>query len=174
MKISVRILLIFLLLNIVIKCDAQKTYELLSKKTGKLNKTLIAGLPPSLKGMAALYSALGGTNCMDQQCALTTALGLGNQGSDGQKKLIQKYFPDDKVAKLVIGQDCYLSPSSSPSFSNFIFLSFLVNGDAVQVNYELDVLNHGDVKKISGPDIYIYKNQVFKNKKRVLYAWADK
>ncbi len=60
--------------------------------------------------MAALYSAMGGTNCIDQQCELTTALGLGSQGSEAQKALIQKYFPNDKAAMLVLGQECYLPP----------------------------------------------------------------
>ena len=135
---------------------------------------MVAGLPAYLKGLAALYSAMGGTNCIELQCELTTALGLGKQGSEAQKNLIKKYFPDDKVAKLVISQDCYLPPCTSFSFSNFLSLSFTVNSDNIQVNYELAILEHGSVKKINGPDIYLFKNQVFKNKKRVLYAWTDK
>ncbi len=117
---------------------------------------------------------MGGTDCIELHCELTSALGLGKQGSDAQKNMIKKYFPDDKVAQLVIGQDCYLSPSTSPSYSNFLTLSFTVNKNIIQVNYQLIVMNHGNVKKINGPDIYIFENHVFKNKKRVLYAWTDK
>lgn len=174
MKIKSRILLLLLPLLILITGHAQKSYILLSKKTGKINQSVIATLSPSLKGLAALYSAMGGTNCMELHCELTTFLGLGNQGSDAHKQLIEKYFPDDKAAKLVIGQDCYQPPNSSASFSNFISLSFIVMGDEIQVNYELEVFNHGTVKKIKGPDIYTLKNQVFKNKSRVLYAWTGK
>jgi hypothetical protein len=173
-KIKIGLLLMLQLLSFMAKAQAPKTYTLLSKKTGKLNVKLIESLPSSLKGMAALYGAMGGTNCIDQQCELTTALGLGNQGSEAQKSLIQKYFPNDKAAKLVLGQECYLPPTSSSSFSNFVSLSFTVTGEQVTVNYELDVLNHGVVKKIKGPDMYEFKNQTFRNTKRVLYAWTAK
>jgi hypothetical protein len=165
---------IFFLLCIVENSKAQKTYILISKKTEKLNKAVVTALPPYLKALAAFYSALGGTNCMDQECALTTALGLGKQGSDSQKSIIQKYFPDDKIARLVIGQDCYLPPNSSTSFSNFSSLNFVTIGEDVRVNYVLNVFENGNMKVINGPDIYLYKGQVFKNTKRVLYAWADK
>ena len=174
MKMIISILLPLLPFRFMAESQAPKTYTLLSQKTGKLNVKMVESLPPSLKGMAALYSAMGGTNCIDQQCDLTTALGLGSQGSEAQKALIKKYFPDDKAALLVIGQDCYLPPDSSSSFSNFVSLSFAVNGDQVTVNYELDVLNHGVIKKIKGPDIYEFKNQVYKNVRRVLYAWTAK
>jgi len=169
-----RFLLQVLLLTISIHTHAQKTYTLISKKTEKIDRTTVTRLPPALKGLAAFYSAMGGTDCLDLECRLTIALGLGKQGSEAQKMLIQKYFPDDKAAKLVLGQDCYLAPSSSSSFSNFKFLSFTVNGDNIQVNYNLAVYDHGNMKIIGGPDIYTFKNEVFKNKKRVLYAWTDK
>jgi hypothetical protein len=174
MKIRIGILFLLLLISFLAKSQSAKTYTLISKKTGKLNVKLIESLPPSLKGMAALYSAMGGTNCIDQQCELTTALGLGNQGSEAQKALIHKYFPNDKAAILLIGQDCYLPPDSSASFSNFVSLAFTVNEDQVTVNYELNVLNHGVVKKIQGPDMYEFKNQVYRNTRRVLYAWTAK
>ncbi len=168
--------LIFLL-PLLFECSAghaQKTYSLIPIKTKKINKALITGLPEYLKGLAALYSAMGGTDCIELNCELTSALGLGKQGSDAQKNMIKKYFPDDKVANLVIGQDCYLPPNTSSSFSNFESLSFTVNKNIIQVNYQLTVIDHGNVKKINGPDIYIFENQVFRNKKRVLYAWTDK
>jgi hypothetical protein len=108
--------LVSLTLILYTNSRAQKTYTLISKKTGKLNASYVATLPPSLKALAAFYSAMGGTNCVDLQCELTTALGLGAQGSEAQKTLIRKYFPDDKAAKLVLGQDCYLPPCTSVSF----------------------------------------------------------
>ena len=174
MKTILRFLQIIFLLFIFENSLAQKTYTLISKTTEKLNKPVVTSLPPYLKGLAALYSAMGGTNCMDLECTLTTALGLGKQGSDAQKMLIQKYFPDDKAAKLVIGQDCYLAPNSASTFSNFASLSFVVSGENVRVDYALKVYEQGNLKVINGPDIYVFKNQIFKNKKRVLYAWVDK
>jgi hypothetical protein len=168
---------LFFLLLLLFECpasQAQKTYTLIPIKTKKINSALISGLPEYLKGLAALYSAMGGTDCIELHCELTSALGLGKQGSDEQKNMIKKYFPDDKVAKLIIGQDCYLPPNTSSSYSNFTSLSFTVNKNIIQVNYQLTVIEHGNVKNINGPDIYIFENQVFKNKKRVLYAWTDK
>jgi hypothetical protein len=174
MKPIVRFLLVIILLAFLTTGRAQKTYTLISKKTEKINKAVVTSLPPYLKALAAFYSAMGGTNCLDLECDLTLALGLGKQGSDAQKKLIEKYFPDDKAAQLILGQDCYLPPGSSSSFSNFSALSFMVNGENVQVNYLLHVYDHGNMKVLQGPDIYIFKNEVFKNKKRVLYAWTSK
>ena len=168
------LLLNLLLLSILSGSQAQKTYDLIPKKSGKVNNKLAASLPTNIKAMAAFYSAMGGTDCLEQECVLTTALGLGKQGSDQQKALIKKYFPDDKAANLVLGQDCYLPPASSTSFSNFLSLSIVVNQDTVNVYYRLAIYDHGNMKKIQGPDRYLYKNQVFKNKKRVLYAWTDK
>jgi len=164
----------FLFLIFLNASHAQKMYDLIPKMSSKVNNKLAAKLPPNLRALAAFYSAMGGTDCLEQECVLTTALGLGNQGSNEQKALIQKYFPEDKVAKLVLGQNCYLPPGSSSSFSNFLSLSLTVNGSSVTVNYRLAVYDHGNRKIIQGPDIYQFANQVFINKKRVLYAWADK
>jgi hypothetical protein len=174
MKPFTQLLFVLLFLFFHMLGYSQKTYTLIPIKTKKIDKSVVVGLPDYLKGLAAFYSAMGGTDCIELQCDLTSALGLGKQGSDAQKNLIRKYFPEDKVAKLVIGQDCYVSPNGSSSFSDFHALSFTVTGEIIQVNYQLAVLEHGNVKNINGPDIYIFKNQVFKNKKRVLYAWTDK
>ena len=174
MKRNMGFLLSLSLLVFLNDSQAQKIYDLIPKKTSKVNNKLAAELPPKLKAMAALYSAMGGTDCLEQECVLTTALGLGKQGSEAQKKMIQKYFPEDRVAKLILGQNCYLPPGSSSSFSNFLSLSFTVNRDTVKVNYRLAVYDHGNMKIIQGPDLYLFTNEVFKNKKRVLYSWVDK
>ena len=174
MKTGLRFLYVLLLVFALTSACAQKTYILIPQKTGKVNIKLASELPVSLKALAAFYSAMGGTGCMDEECALTTALGLGKQGSEAQKKMIQKYFPGDKVATLVVGQDCFLPPNNSPSYSNFQNLEFFASGENIQVNYQLAVYDHGKTHVIHGPDIYQFKNQVFKIKKRVLYAWADK
>jgi hypothetical protein len=174
MKEKICFLLNLFLLGFLTNSQAQKTYDLIPKKSGKVNNKLAAVLPPNIKAMAAFYSAMGGTDCLEQECRLTTALGLGKQGSDAQKALIQKYFPDDKAANLVLGQDCYLPPGSSTSFSNFLSLSITISHDTVSINYRLAVYDHGNMKILQGPDVYLFKNQVYKNWKRVLYAWTDK
>lgn len=134
---------------------------------------MVKKLPPSLRALAAFYSAMGGTDCIELTCQLTTALGLGKQGSAEQKMLIQKYFPGDKAAELVVGQECYLPPNGSSSFSSFQSLIFKVNGSDIIVNYRIAVYDHGNVKLIDGPDLYSFHSQTFKNKKRVLYAWTS-
>jgi len=171
MNISAIALLFLLTINVA---DAQKTYVLIPHATGKLDTTAVAKLPASLKGLAALYAALGGTGCQELKCRLTSALGLGDQGSVEQKDLIKKYFPGDKVAALVLGQDCYLPPTGSSSFSNFNSVAFVVSKEKVEVLYQLALFERGATKIINGPDIYGFNGRTFKNRKRVLYAWADK
>jgi hypothetical protein len=167
-------LLFFCVLILLTGIKSQKTYDLIPKQSGKVNKSLAARLPIHIKAMAALYSAIGGTECLEQECVLTGALGLGKQGSDAQKALIKKYFPNDKVARLVLGQDCYLPPGSSTSFSNFLSLSITEHGNIVKVNYRLAVYDHGNMKIIQGPDSYQYIGDTYTNSKRVLYAWTAK
>jgi hypothetical protein len=164
----------FCVLILLTGIKSQKTYDLIPKQSGKVNINLAARLPIHIKAIAALYSAMGGTECLEQECVLTTALGLGNQGSEAQKDLIKKYFPGDKVASLVLGQDCYLPPGSSTSFSNFLSLSITIHGNIATVNYRLAVYDHGNMKIIQGPDTYTYNINIYKNTKRVIYAWADK
>jgi hypothetical protein len=166
--------IVVLLLMIYTEGSAQKTYTIISKKGSMVNRAAIKQLTPSLRALAAYYSAVGGTKCKELSCELTTALGLGSQGSEEQKELIQKYFPDDKVAQMICGQNCYLPPENSLSYSDFEYLSFTVNGENVLVNYRLIVYNRGATKTIDGPDMYTYDHQVFKDKKRVLYSWVNK
>ena len=174
MKTSFCFPVITILFFVFAPSKAQKSYILISQKTSKVNINLAATLPPHLKAIAAFYSAMGGTGCKEDECTLTNALGFGKQGSEAQKKIIQKFFPDDRAAELVVGQDCYLPPEGSSSFSKFQSLSLIISGETVQVNYILAVYDHGNTKMIHGPDIYLYKNQIYQNKKRVLFAWTNK
>jgi hypothetical protein len=165
---------LFVIFYVIIENLQAQTFVLISKPSGNLNLTTIKKLSPSLRALAAYYSAIGGTKCKEHACMLTTALGLGDQGSPQQIELIQKYFPEDKVAKMLCGQNCYLPPDSSAAYSNFNYLSFTVEGENIQVNYQLTVYERGHSRIFKGPDLYTFKNQVFREKKRVLYAWMDK
>src|SRR5690606_2892123 len=82
---------------------------------GEIDRATIEKLNEPLKALTAFYSAMGGTMCSGDFCELTTALGLGKQGSDKHKNIIMKYFPNDKVAETVIKQNCYLRPSGASS-----------------------------------------------------------
>jgi len=64
---------------------------------GDINQTAIDSLDEPLKAIAAYYSALGGSYCQQdsnsiETCELTSALGLGTQGSDMHKALIKNWF----------------------------------------------------------------------------------
>jgi len=137
---------------------------------GDINQDAIDKLDEPLKAIAAYYSALGGSNCSQdtsyaESCDLTTALGLGNQGSEKHKALIQKWFPDDKAAKQLLAQDCYQRPSGASSFSDYVYLSLIKQGDTVLINYSLMIYQRGNVSYTKGPDkIVIHQNylKVFK------------
>ncbi|WP_415326599.1 hypothetical protein [Chryseobacterium sp. MMS23-Vi53] len=159
-----------------IKEDAPKTekYILIAESKdapGTINEADIKKIPESLKAIAALYSGLGGSNCEGENCELTTALGLGKQGSQAQKDLVKKWFGKDKAAEQLIAQDFYQPPSSASSFSNFQYLNFEQNGDTVTVDYSLSVYNHGSTTDIKGPDKFIIKGNTIETINRNI--WKD-
>ena len=170
----IKCLSLLLIFYFNVKNAQAQTFVLISKPNGNVNLTTIKKLSSSLRALAAYYSAIGGTKCKEHACMLTTALGLGDQGSSKQIELIQKYFPEDKVAKMLCSQNCYLPPDSSAAYSNFNFLSFTIEGENIEVNYQLMVYERGHTQILKGPDLYTFKNQVFRGKKRGLYAWMDK
>ncbi|MFD2968302.1 hypothetical protein [Sphingobacterium bambusae] len=140
---------------------------------GNINDGVASQLKAPIKALAAFYAAMGGSGCDGETCKLTTALGLGKQGSDAHKKLIQDYFPDDKVAKTVVAQDCYLRPSGASTFSDYDYLNITEYGDTLRVDYKLLQYNQGTEKWTEGPDMYILKDNVFQKIKRNLWTFAE-
>src|SRR4026209_1872029 len=136
-----RILFILLLTLSFHLAVAQKSiYKIIistNSLPGDINFKQIRKLSEPLRAVSAFYSAMGGSYCSGDSCELTTALGLGKQGSDAHKKLILKYFPNDKVAKTVIKQNCYLRPSGASSFSEHGYLTLSVTKDTLKVYYSL-------------------------------------
>jgi hypothetical protein len=154
-----------------------KEYEIIGKADaipGDIDTGQIQKLDEPLRAMAALYSAMGGTNCDGEKCQLTTALGLGDQGSEAHINLIKKYFHDDKVAKAVINQHCYLRPSGASTFTEYEYLTLRQTADTVVVTYTRAAYDHGKMSYIKGPDIYLYSHGNFKMIKRKLWSWYDK
>ncbi len=141
---------------------------------GEIDTTTIEKLNEPLKALTAFYSAMGGTMCSGEYCDLTTALGLGKQGSDSHKNLIKKYFPKDKVAETVLKQECYLRPSGASSFSDFEFLTITDKGDTVIVDYNLMYYNRGEIEWTEGLDIYLFNDNKFEKVKRNLWTHSDK
>lgn len=152
-------------------------YELIHQADtipGHINDAVVSQLKEPIKALAAFYAAMGGTDCDGERCKLTTALGLGKQGSEAQQKLIARYFPNDKVAQTVLEQNCYLRPSGASSFSDFAFLRVTEHGDTIRVDYKLMNYNQGKETWISGPDVYLINNNVFQKVKRNLWTFAER
>ena len=173
-----RTLFIFLsILSFHVTVAQKKIYKIIINTKalpGDINYEQIRKLSEPLKAVSAFYSAMGGSYCSGDSCELTTALGLGKQGSDAHKKLILKYFPDDKVAKAVIKQDCYLRPSGASSFSEYGYLTLSVTKDTLKVYYSLSYYDHGETSTTKGPDIYVMENNTFRMLKRNLWTHIDK
>lgn len=128
-----------------------------SEIPGDINQPVIDRLAEPLRAIAAFYSALGGSFCFQdtsdvETCGLTTAPGLGNQGSEQHKALIRKWFPDDDVASGLIRQDCYLRPDDASTFSDYAYLSMTKQGDTVTINFSLLLYDHGKITYRNGPD----------------------
>ena len=110
---------------------------------GKINQTVAHQLTEPLKAIAAYYSAMAGSNCNGTSCELTTALGLGDQGSEQHKNIIRKWFKQDKTAKQLLKQDCFLPPNTASAFNDFAYLRLQKKGNTVTVSYKILYYNHG-------------------------------
>jgi hypothetical protein len=151
-----------------------KTTYVLVNSSGKINKNDISKLSEPLKAIAAFYSGLGGTNCENDECELTKALGLGKQGSKEHKQIISKWLPSDKAAMQVVAQNCIQSPSGSSDFSDYTKLSIEQNLDTIFVNYSLLYWNYGDNVWVYGPDKYLIQGNKIKTLKRNIWKEIDK
>ena len=136
---------------------------------GDINSSDISKLSEPLLAVAAFYSGLGGTNCTGEECDLTTALGLGKQGSTEHKRIISKWFPRDKAAQQLIAQDCYQRPSGASSFSDYEYLTLEQSGDSIIVKYSLMHWSRGNTEYIKGPDKYLISGNNLTTLKRNIW-----
>lgn len=163
--------------NIQPKQDAKlatEKYVLIKKSKqipGDIISSNISTLTEPLLAVAAFYSGLGGTNCTGETCDLTTALGLGKQGSAEHKNIISKWLPRDKAAQQVVAQDCYQRPSGASSFSDYEYLTLEQTGDTIVVKYDLMVWSRGNTENIKGPDKYLISGTSLTTLKRNI--WKD-
>ncbi|HMO60825.1 MAG TPA: hypothetical protein PKC39_05465 [Ferruginibacter sp.] len=132
---------------------------------------MIKKLSEPLQAIAAMYSGFGGSDCTANTCELTTALGLGNQGSEKHKAIIAKWFPRDSAAKQLLAQNCYQPSSGATVFSNYNFLEIAQTGDTVAVNYNLMYWNRGNTEILKGPDNFLLTNNHFTTLHRNI--WKD-
>jgi hypothetical protein len=179
MKLSCPSFFFVLLSFIVNKSNGQlQTFKIIKEFPrafeGTIDTTEIKKLNEPLKSVTALYSAMAGTSCDTTTCELTSALGLGDQGSDMHKALIKKYFRDDKVAKTVITQDCTLSRDGSSNFSNYAYLTIIKSLDTLKVYYKVNFYDHGKYSIVKNHDVYIFRDNHFIMLRRKFWSWADK
>jgi len=137
-----------------------------------INQKDIDKLTKPLKALAAYYSGLAASECITNDstnnviCELTTALGLDYQGSDAQMAVIRKWFRNDKTAKEIIENKCYVgNPGSSSGSNDYSYLCFAVLQDTVTVTYKFGLFYHGkptknhkDIVTIKGDKITFVKH----------------
>jgi len=128
----------------------------------EINQKDIDKLNEPLRALCAYYSAYSGSGCdRDGKCPLTTALGLGNQGSDEHKKILIKWFPNDSIVQRMIDQNCFVGISGANSFCEYNTLSFEQRQDTVIINYSISCWNRGSGPQYKGYDkILIKDNQI--------------
>ena len=114
-----------------------------SLQIAEINKSAIDKLDEPLKALAAYYSALAGSNCDGKYCELTSALGLGDQGSKAHIELIKKWFPNDKIADSLVAQSCFQSSSGTSYFTNYNTLIFELEKDTVTIEFSITKYDHG-------------------------------
>jgi hypothetical protein len=147
----------FLVINITAYAQSEKTKKfILIKKTnsipGTVNIAVINKLDEPLRAIAAYYSSMEGSNCDGQTCELTTALGLGKQGSNAHLSLLRKWFRNDATAKQLIAQECYLRPNSASTFSDYVYLTIERIGNVVFVKYKVFFYSHGEESYVTSLD----------------------
>ena len=140
-------------------------------KIAKVNKKDINRLNEPLKALGAYYCCRAGSNCdIDDQhnevCELTTAFGLGEQGSDQHINILKKWFRNDPETSTSIKQHCFLSISGSNYFSDFDKLVFTTRHDTVNINYKIGYYRRGNSTSRKFNDIAIIKKNEIKFIKR--------
>jgi hypothetical protein len=135
-------------------------------RIGAVDYKNIDRLNEPLRALAAYYSCRIQSDCTFDStehiiCELTTALGLGQQGSDKQIAVLRKWFPDDEDVRSIIGDNCWVGMPGSSNFLEYRSLIFEAYNDTVAVNYQYIHYSHGDVSTIVKKDIVrIKKDQI--------------
>jgi hypothetical protein len=127
-------------------------------KVSEINKEDVNKLNEPLRALAAYYSALAGNNCDGTNCGLTSALGLGVQGSNNHIDLIKKWLPNDTIARTLVRQNCFQSSNGSSYFTNYKSLIFDINKDTVIVKFVILKFDHGKTSLQGETDTAIVHN----------------
>lgn len=121
----------------------------------KVNTDFIRSAPESIKAILAYYASLAGSDCFNNQCVLSAALGLGEQCSDKHINLIKKWFGNDQLAMDAI-ESCYNTPNTATVQSVWDALYLDVSAQKVTVRYKKTAINMRENKEkvTKGEDQY--------------------
>jgi hypothetical protein len=145
--------------NIIKQLKIVTEKNVAEKNKIKIYQKDIDKLNEPLKAIAAYYCALMSSNCFDsihqQFCELTTALGLGSQGSEKHIKLLRKWFTNDEFVQRLIKDSCLVMAPGATIFNDYRYLIFNVRHDTVVINYGFDNYNHGVNRFFKRKDVIV-------------------
>jgi len=148
----------YVLISSVKKNDREGPYEMAVANQKDIDK-----LSEPLRGLAAYYTCRIQCDCefCDTAghviCGLTSALGLGQQGSDKQLAMLKKWFPNDDNVRSAIKNNCSVGSPEGSDFLEYTFLSFNVRNDTVIVNAEYIHYSHGNTSMLYQKNIAVIK-----------------
>lgn len=123
-----------------------------------INTSGVTKLSNALIALAAYYACMASTDFADDGDSLINVLKLGKQGSTDHKNLIKKWFVNDRVANILLKQDCFQAAPGSSYFRIFDYLNFNVKADTVLINYKVTKYNHGKSSSYFSTDKALIKD----------------
>jgi len=131
-------------------------------KAAVVNQKAVDKLNEPLRALAAYYTCWIQCNCEFDSgeqisCELTRALGLGDQGSEKQIAILQKWFPSDNQVQSAIDMHCWVGMPGSSNFLEYSNLTFLEKSDTVKVSYRYIRYDHGATSTIVKNDVAVVR-----------------
>lgn len=120
-----------------------------------INSEFIKSATEKEKALLAYYCYFFSSNCKDtKHCALTEALGLGEQNSKEHKALVQKWFTDDETLQLA-KEGGRITPNGTKNMAWYEELKLVKKGtDLIVVRYNSAWKTENQEGKGRGTDEY--------------------
>ncbi len=174
-------LVVFLFCLIIVKYSSSQKpiphiYQIIvanDTAPGRINYEIIENLSEPMKAVLAFYTFMG-ASCDGDLCHISRAMGFSDSTRKKESGLIKKYFPNDSAARLMVRGGYYLGGEGSSAFTDYSYLTITDFGNKVRVAYNLICWRRGLAPSIKGPDVYLFKNNIFITVKRHLFKWTDK
>lgn len=140
----------------------------------QIDSAYLATAPEDIKAIIAYYSARAGTDCWWENdrpntdytnltCRLTSALGLGYQGSEVHMSLIKKWFKNEsELLKEVV--HCYIVPFTATVQSSIDNITICIDKNLVTVEYTIWGMNTREESswEEKGVDVFEIKGDFIK------------